>query len=304
MFNSYDDQLATFLKADSSSSDKKKSLNQIFYGASDDFWLWLFTKGFDQNPEVRALLPAMPDPQTQLNFTGRSGHAALADAFSIYQLITKLSHQYSRDVHDARAILDFGCGWGRIIRFFLRDLDETKIFGVDCYEEMIQMCQALNLRANFQTVNPMPPLNFSDETFDLIYLYSVFSHLSEDAHLAWIQEFKRILRPGGILIASTRPRSFIEHCVKTAQKSNVAVWELGPSLSFTNYREAMRDYDAGKFIHCPTGGPGVLDKSFFGETCIPKQYVESVWTRYYSDVHFLTVPEHLTSDQDIIVAIK
>jgi 2-polyprenyl-3-methyl-5-hydroxy-6-metoxy-1,4-benzoquinol methylase len=304
MFYNYNKQLATFLKADPHDLGKKLPLTELFHSASDDFWLWLFTEGYDQHAAVRELLPGMPDTQTQLNFTGRSGHAALSDAFSIYQLIKKLSHQYANDVSEARAILDFGCGWGRIIRFFSKDLDESKIYGVDCYDEMIQLCRSQNLRGNFQIINPMPPMNFSNDMFDIIYLYSVFSHLSEEAHLAWIQEFSRILNAGGVIIASTRPRNFIEHCVKTSKKTNVAVWELGPSLSFTNYQDALRDYDAGKFIHCPTGGPGVLDKSFFGETCIPKQYVETVWTRYFSKVDYITVAEHRTSDQDIIVAIK
>jgi 2-polyprenyl-3-methyl-5-hydroxy-6-metoxy-1,4-benzoquinol methylase len=304
MFNGYNKQLAAFLKAGPGVSEKKIPLTELFHGASDEFWFWLFTDGYDQHAAVRELLPGMPDTQTQLNFTGRSGHAALSDAFSIYQLIKNISHQYARDVSDAQAILDFGCGWGRIIRFFSKDLDESKIYGVDCYDEMIELCRSQNLRANFQVISPMPPMNFPEHMFDLIYLYSVFSHLSEETHLSWIREFDRILNPGGIVIASTRPRSFIEHCAKTAKKKNVAVWELGPSLSFANYQDALRDYDAGKFIHCPTGGPGVLDKSFFGETCIPKQYAETVWTRHFSKVHYMTVAEHRTSDQDIIVAIK
>lgn len=304
MFNNYNNQLATFLKAFPLALEKTPPLAELFHDASDDFWFWLFTNGYDQHAAVRELLPGMPDTQTQLNFTGRSGHSALSDGFAIYQLIKKLSNQYARDVNDAQAILDFGCGWGRIIRFFSKDLDESKIFGIDCYDEMITLCRSQNIRANFQTINPMPPTNFSEGMFDLIYLYSVFSHLSEEAHLAWIQEFSRILKPGGIVIASTRPRSFIEYCVKVAKKKDIPNWERGTAVSFTNHQDALRDYDAGKFIHCPTGGGGVLDKSFFGETCISKQYVEKVWSRYFSEVHFIPVTEHNATDQDFIVAKK
>ena len=35
-------------------------------------------------------------------------------------------------------------------------------------------------------------------------------------HLRWIDEFARILRPGDILIATTRERDFINRCHLTA----------------------------------------------------------------------------------------
>ncbi len=251
-----------------------------------------------------SLLPGMPDSRVQLNFTGKSGHAALEEGFSIYKMIKKISGEYGVNVREAHAILDFGCGWGRIIRFFSRDLDETKIVGIDCYDEMIQLCRSQKLPGNFRTIKPLPPTDFPDGSFDIIYLYSVFSHLSEEAHLLWLQEFIRMLRPGGVIIASTRPRSFIEYCMKFANKTEIGTWERGLTIAFSNPQEALRDYDAGKFVHCPTGGGGVLDKSFFGETCISKQYVERVWTRYVPEVHYWTVSQHKACDQDIIIAVK
>jgi 2-polyprenyl-3-methyl-5-hydroxy-6-metoxy-1,4-benzoquinol methylase len=304
MLNNFDEQLTTILNSHDPSQISQISLEKLFHNTSDDFWIWLFTEGYDNNPAVKKILPSLPDEQTQINFTGRSGHSALRDAFSIYQLIKKLSQEYSKNISDSRAILDFGCGWGRIIRFFLRDLNEKKIYGVDCYDQMIQLCKTQNLRSNFQTINPMPPTKFLENMFDHIYLYSVFSHLSEEAHLEWLKEFNRILSPGGIVIASTRPRSFIEYCVNVSKKTNIEMCERGLAISFRNSQKDLKDYDQGKFVHCPTGGGDVLDKSFFGETCISKLYVEKEWIKYFSEVHYFTVPEHGTSDQDIIVAIK
>lgn len=281
---------------------KNESLRKMFGNVSDDFWYWLFTNGYDNNAIVRQILPGMPDEQTQLNFTGRSGHLALADAFAVYKLFKDILARNSKNLSECSTVLDFGCGWGRIIRFFLKDVEESVLWGIDCYKEMIDLCEEQNLRCNFETIKPMPPTRFASDMFDLIYLYSVFSHLSEEAHLAWLKEFKRMLKPGGMLIATTRSRSFIDQCVNLSHREDLTTWQRGPAAAFTDPVKDLTDYNAGKFVHSATGGGGVLDKSFFGESCIPKKYVEDNWTKFFSQVGYIYVEEHQSFDQDVIFA--
>jgi len=45
-----------------------------------------------------------------------------------------------------------------------------------------------------------PPLPFPDNSFDLIYAVSVFTHLSEEHQRTWLPELRRVLRPGGRLL--------------------------------------------------------------------------------------------------------
>jgi ubiquinone/menaquinone biosynthesis C-methylase UbiE len=46
----------------------------------------------------------------------------------------------------------------------------------------------------------MPPLEYEDSKFDLIYSMSVFTHLDEYRQFQWLIELKRVLREDGILI--------------------------------------------------------------------------------------------------------
>lgn len=282
------------------------SLKKALENVSDEFYFWLLTEGHKHisNKALRSLMPAMPDEQIQVNWTGRSGYATLHQAFLAFKLFKKIINKHHKDIRSCDRILDFGCGWGRIIRFFLKDIEPRGLWGIDCYEEAITICKNSNLRCNLESIDVMPPTGLPDASFDAIYLYSVFSHLSEEAHMAWLLEFKRILKPGGVVIATTRPRHFIIECDVMRKDKDVKEFQHGAVASFQNVKESLSDYDSGKFCHSPTGGGGVLSTSFYGETAIPKKYVIDRWSKHFSFVDFIYDDEHQSFDQNVIVAKK
>lgn len=47
-----------------------------------------------------------------------------------------------------------------------------------------------------------PPTPYVSESFDLVYALSVFSDLDEHLQRDWLAEFRRLLRPGGLLVLS------------------------------------------------------------------------------------------------------
>jgi SAM-dependent methyltransferase len=103
---------------------------------------------------------------------------------------------------DGKRALDFGCGAGRTLRHFLEEAKVGEIWGTDIDADSIawldeHLCPPLHVRRN----DADPPLPFDDESFDLIWALSVFTHLTDNS-LPWLAELHRVLRPGGLLIAS------------------------------------------------------------------------------------------------------
>lgn len=275
-----------------------------FFGQFDDeFWLWANTIGYKEQPILHEMLPAMPPEETQELFTGASGDRTLISAFHVYKLFKQIIERNYGAISRCENILDFGCGWGRITRFFLKDLEPSGIWGVDCVPSIVEVCRQTNQWCNFLTIEPKPPTTFPDNMFDVIYSYSVFSHLSEDIHQEWIAEFGRILKPGGLLIATTRGREFIKYCGGLGEKENLPSYHLqGLSSIFQNTAQCLLDYDQGRYCHHPKSGGFELDSSFYGETCIPRDYVLKHWTKHFTLVDYLG--ERSLEEQNVIVVRK
>ncbi len=280
-----------------------KSLHGMLADYSDDFYFWLLNGRADSGSVLADIIPLMPSESFQKHYTGSSGEETLREAYIAYGIIKRLAEANGVHVSRCKSILDFGCGWGRTIRFFLKDVETSVLHGADIDKTMIDICSQSNLNCSFSLIDPVPPVGFDDNSMDIIYLYSVFTHLSEEVHLKWLEEFKRILRPGGIVIATTRPRAFILLCADL-RKQGFESWQRCAANAFPEVEEALAVYDRGGFCHTATGGGVVHDKSFFGESCIPKSYVQRVWGRYFSFVDHMDDTDLRPYYQDVIIARK
>ena len=98
-------------------------LKPLLRSFTEEEWFWVNTEGRRQFPELRALLPGLPDEKIQSGFTGGTGDVTLREGFNAYQLFKRLFEGNVGTFEGRRTILDFGCGWGRIIRFFLKDVE-------------------------------------------------------------------------------------------------------------------------------------------------------------------------------------
>jgi SAM-dependent methyltransferase len=104
------------------------------------------------------------------------------------------------DIRSMRRVLDFGCGCGRVLRHFAPLARQTEFHGVDYNPELVYWCRRVVPFAHIERNRLEPPLVYADETFDLIYALSTFTHWTVDLQMAWIREFTRILKPGGLLM--------------------------------------------------------------------------------------------------------
>jgi len=112
------------------------------------------------------------------------------------------------DVGQMKAILDFGCGCGRVMRQWHSVRDRVALHGTDYNRDSIDWCRRNLPFAKFAINRLAPPLDYQGGSFDLVYAFSVFTHLSAELQLAWISELTRITAPGGYLFITLHGDAF------------------------------------------------------------------------------------------------
>lgn len=250
---------------------------------SDVELLNLFIQSCSQTKINGIPVPMFPSEEIQQQFVGASYEHALYEAYLFYSLVKTYAQNLGVPLNKERKILDFGCGWGRIIRFFFKDVRHKNLLGIDVDPAMINLCNETLGRGRYKIAPPQPPVEFiNDNSLDIIFAYSVFSHLSEETAENWIKEFSRILRPGGIFIATTQARYFLDFCQQFKEHPELIQtgWHKTLSQAFPDINRAISDYESGNFVHSPTGAGDVRNSSFYGETVISRTYIKNHYEKY------------------------
>ncbi|MDP8927612.1 MAG: methyltransferase domain-containing protein [Actinomycetota bacterium] len=100
------------------------------------------------------------------------------------------------------AVLDFGCGVGRLAPPLSRDFDDY--WGVDISQEMVARARRLqaSLRnCHFAVCADASLDRFPDRSFDQIVSVCVLQHIpAQETITSYLRSFCRLLRPGGLLV--------------------------------------------------------------------------------------------------------
>lgn len=212
-----------------------------------------------------APLFGLPDPIMQKKTVGKTGHDAMRDGWMFWRFVRIMAARHGYVISQRTTILDFGVAWGRILRYFLRDTEAYYLAGVDVTavslaEARLHLPQDCDLRLS----KSAPPLPYCDNSFDIIYAFSVFSQLPKHIADAWAVEFRRILKPNGIVCLTTRPKRHLQ----TDQCRRFAGGDVAGC-------EAL--YDDGEYVFLAEGG-GVNPKDdSIGEAIIPPDYIRKNW---------------------------
>lgn len=231
-------------------------------------------------------MPSFPPAELQILTTGQAGEATLKPAAAFYGDVVETFRDAGNAFDPDTRILDFGCGWGRITRFFLREVPLRNLHGVDVDPDFIRVCRETFGSDQFVECDSGPPLEYPDERFDIIFAFSVFSHLSESISLRWMREFARLIRPGGLLAFTTRNEAFLSLC-ESLGKSGTPLSQHHRVLAnlFDDWEDARNRLRRGEFLHVGASGGGLRDASFYGESFIPRSYVERAYGEWFEIVH-------------------
>jgi ubiquinone/menaquinone biosynthesis C-methylase UbiE len=154
----------------------------------------------DRRPDVGLAAVTMDGMAPNERLAEVARREAASDAEAIVASVLRRIGRLKRPTPGA-SFLDIGCGGGTNASVLASRGFYT--IGVDVVSEFITLAQASHPGVRF-VVSAAEDLPFNDETFDYVVLLSVLEHVRD-----WrktLAEAVRVLKPGGVLYASTTNR--------------------------------------------------------------------------------------------------
>jgi tRNA (uracil-5-)-methyltransferase TRM9 len=160
------------------------------------------------NPAI--IIPVNLQLVKQLVALNQSFYSRFANEFSETRSSAQTRlNRIVKYVPDRAAVLEIGCGNGRLAERLEREARPLTYLGVDAAPEMVQIANARRaalrfVQAQFQVADITAPgwnAGFSDAPFDLVVALAVLHHIpSVELRQAVLRDAHGVLKPGGTLV--------------------------------------------------------------------------------------------------------
>lgn len=211
----------------------------------------------------------------------------LIAGYTIFVKLEKaLQEQLGLEYKDFHRILDWGCGSGRITRYF-HGSKTTQITGVDIDSDNLRWCSE-NLRfAHFQQVPLHPPTGLPDSSFDLLIGISVFTHLREEVQFEWLRELHRISAKDAVLLMTFH--------------GNTTLCHIGRGAMLASLEKTGGFLDGGALPHLKGF---VDDEEYYRGIYHSADYIMKRWSEFFEIVSILPGYIGNPNNQDLVIMRK
>ena len=200
-------------------------------------------------------MPTMPTPEQQKLFTGSSQWTTMLQAVNFLKAVERGYLSITGRSMENIDILDYGCGWGRMLR--LLPVYSDSIFGCDPWDFALNLCRKHNVPGTLLISDYVPSaLPFPNESMSLVYAYSVFTHTSLRATLQSSSAIRKVIAPDGVFVLTIRPKEFWTNPCKS----------LDPIV----LSSVLEAHDQHGFAYLPHNG-----RDDFGDTSMTFHWIQS-----------------------------
>ena len=151
-------------------------------------------------------------PNDQM-FTGDRGHYFRVGQ-SALDCISRSLEAAQVPRQNIQEILDLPCGHGRVLRYLRASFPGARIIASDVVREGVEFCvRVFGAHPAYAGEDPAS-IPLERDTFDLIWVGSLFTHLDAPRWTPFFDVFRRTLRPGGVLVFTTHGRTSYDWMVR------------------------------------------------------------------------------------------
>ncbi len=187
-----------------------------------------------------------------------------------YLNIRDILKKYDQCLKPGFSVYDIGCASGRVIRHFFCQENGLDLWASDVnsnHAEWILKYLGTTIKA-FQN-HFFPHLPMEDNCFNLIYAFSVFTHI-DSFDLAWLAELRRILKPGGIAYLTIHS----DH-TWSVMKAGLPIYEA--LMTHPDFSPDLLKSPLSQEKTIYRWGAGGYSSNVFYHT----EYIKNIWRRYF-----------------------
>lgn len=243
--------------------NRQASIETLRQLGLNDFLNALWEMPKPEFPKASASLPPMASKETQARWTGSSGEILMRATLSFVRAAAANYAEITGQTLRDKKILDFGCGYGRMLRAFA--YYSNNVVGVDPWSESIKVCTEAKL-PNVHLSDYLPKSLPVDTDFDFAFAFSVFTHLSKRATTTSLAAIRKHMKTGGVLCVTIRP---IEYW-----RSQKMYAERGESW----LQSVEKRHVAEGFVFAPHQREAVDGDITYGDTSMTVDYLKSIAT--------------------------
>jgi len=186
----------------------------------------------------------------------QQGNVFVDRIFEVYSRGRKVDYDNIR-------VLDYGCGWGRLMRMLYRYVPARQITGLDPWPPSLERCEQTGVHGNVKLIDYVPRSLPVEGAYDIIFAYSVFTHISERAQAAVLKAMRSVIKPDGLLALTIRQRNY---------------WEQAPDPDADKRKMLLETHERDGFAFHRHSDEPTHRAADYGDTSETLDYIRRVWT--------------------------
>jgi len=155
--------------------------------------------------KLAKILPKLPSDDVQRKWVGDFGRTLMARSCNLARLFDLMAWEVTGSGLRGKKILDYGCGWGRLMQMMNYYSPTQRVHGVDPMQVSIDHCRK-NLLPNKISLISTRPEAMPDPTekYDFAFAFSVFSHTPKDVTTAVLKALRPSMSENSVFVVTIR----------------------------------------------------------------------------------------------------
>jgi SAM-dependent methyltransferase len=249
-----------------------------YWDATDDFGRRQLAVTYGVWHEIPAVLEKTglrpEEPPEDVHAMAR-GPLAAGGALYYADMLGDALARVGADLGDVERGLDFGCSSGRVVRALAAAWPQAEWHGCDPNGNAIAWATAHLPGIHFARSPQDPPLPYDDGAFDFACAISIWSHYGEQSAIAWLEEMRRIIRPGGRLVLTTHGLQSIAYYASTGDRAPAQLARIREAMYRTGFWFAQEFGEEGDWgVRHAQWGTAFLSPEWLARKACPQWQIE------------------------------